>query len=415
MSKHPNQAEELQDCRDLSGLAIERRARASRRSWGHGALVNLYVFALLAGGGVAGWFWWQNKPLPVATASVTIVFPSQAVTILNATGYVVAQRKASVASKATGRLEWLGVLEGSKVQAGELIARLENRDTQAMRDLAAANVEVAKANLGQGQAELLESELVFKRAETLLGKKLISESEYDSAVARLAKAHAALAGFEAAVAVAKANLRISDVALDQTLIRAPFDGVVLTRNANEGDTITPFSQAVDTKGAVVTVADMATLEVEVDVTESSYLKIKVGQPVEIQLDAIPGERFQGVVSRMVPTFDRAKASTLVKVRFLHPDSRILPDMSARAAFLSHEVADSDQKSVAVVPTQAIVNVAGTPQVYVADDGKAQLEKVELGARVGEQVEIRGLAAGTRVILDPPLGLRSGRAIVPEAK
>ena len=415
MSKHPIKAEALQHPRDLSGLAIDKSARASRGRKRRGLLPRLLFLALLAGGGVAGWFWWQNQPLPVATSTVSMVFPSQAVTILNATGYVVAQRKASVASKATGRLEWLGVLEGSKVRAGELIARLENRDTQAMRDLSAANVKVAEANLGQGRAELLESELVFRRAETLLAKKLISEAEYDRAVARLAKARAALAGFEAAVAVAKANLRISDVAVDQTLIRAPFDGVVLTRNANEGDTITPFSQAVDTKGAVVTVADMDTLEVEVDVAESSYLEIKVGNPVEIQLDAIPGQRFNGIVSRMVPTIDRAKASTLVKIRFLHPDPRILPNMSARAAFLSREVTDAEQKAIAAVPKEAIVNMAGGPQVYVVDDGRVRLEKVELGASIGEQVEVRGLVAGTTVILHPPPGLRNGRAVVPEAK
>lgn len=408
-------ADNLQGRSDLSDLSIDRRPASSRRGRARGLISRSLLILALVGAGTGGWLWWQNQPLPVATATVSMVYPSQAVTVLNATGYVVAQRKASVASKATGRLEWLGVLEGSKVRAGELIARLENRDTQAMRDLAAANVEVAKANLGQGRAELLEAELVFRRAETLLSKKLISESEYDSAVARLAKARAALTGYEAAVTVAEANLRISDAALDQTLIRAPFDGVVLTRNANEGDTITPFSQAVDTKGAVVTVADMDTLEVEVDVAESAYLQIKVGQPVEIQLDAMPGQRFEGVVSRMVPTVDRAKASTLVKIRFLHPDSRILPDMSARAAFLSRPITAAEQQAVATVPQQAVVDVAGALEIYVVVDGRAQREEAELGRRIGDLVEIRDLAVGTRVILSPPAGLHSGRAVVLEAK
>jgi RND family efflux transporter MFP subunit len=347
--------------------------------------------------------------------AVSPVSPSQALTLLNATGYVVAQRKAAVASKATGRLEWLGVLEGSEVRAGEVIARLENRDTQAMRDLAAANVQVAEANLDQGKADLLEAELAFRRSKALDEKKLVSAQAHDSAFARLAKAQAALAGYKAAIAVADANLRVAEVSLDQTLIRAPFDGVVLTRNANVGDTITPFSQAVDTRGAVVTIADMNTLEVEVDVAESSYLSVRVGQPVEIQLDAIPGERFDGVVSRMVPTVDRAKASTLVKISLVRPDPRILPEMSARAAFLERAVTKAEREPVLAIPVAAIVEADGRKQVYVEADGKVRLQPVDLGVTIGDQIEVQGLATGTRVVIRPPEGLVSGRAVTEEEK
>jgi RND family efflux transporter MFP subunit len=284
-----------------------------------------------------------------------------------------------------------------------------------MRDLAAANVQVAEANLGQGRAELLDAELAIKRSEALTAKQLTSEQEHDSAVARLAKAQAALEGYLAAVTVAKANLRISEVDLDQTLIRAPFDGVVLTRNANVGDTITPFSQAVDTKGAVVTIADMDTLEVEVDVAESSFLSIRIGQPVEIQLDAISGLRFQGVVSLMVPTVDRAKASTVVKIRFVNPDPRILPEMSAKAAFLTRKVSDAERRPVLVVPVSAIAGSNGTEVVYVIEDGKARTRQVEVGAKIGEQIEVRGLEAGTRVIKMPPEGLSDGRMVSEDAE
>ena len=415
MTPHQVESKGLPMQSDLSALAIDRTARSKRKVRASGPLRLTIVLMACAGVFIAPWLWRLSVPLAVETAAVSVAYPSQALTILNATGYVVAQRKASVASKATGRLEWLGVLEGSEVLAGEVVARLESRDLQAMRDLAAANVQVAEANLGQGRAELLEAELAIKRSEALTAKQLTSEQEHDSAVARLAKAEAALEGYTAAVTVAKANLRISEVDLDQTLIRAPFDGVVLTRNANVGDTITPFSQAVDTKGAVVTIADMDTLEVEVDVAETFFLSIRVGQPVEIQLDAIPGLRFQGVVSLMVPTVDRAKASTVVKIRFVDPDPRILPEMSAKAAFLQRKVNDAERKPVLVVPVSAIAGSDGNEAVYVIEDGMARMREVDVGAKIGEQIEVLGLEVGTRVIKRPAEELSDGRMVIEDVE
>ncbi|MHB0771702.1 efflux RND transporter periplasmic adaptor subunit [Bradyrhizobium sp. 5.13L] len=395
---------------DLSALAIDRSAGSRRHKRLRRIVVRVLLVAVLVGVGVATWVWRRHSQIVVETALVYSVYPSQALTLLNATGYVVAQRKASVASKATGRLEWLGVLEGSKVREGDVIARIESSDTHAMRDQAAANVQVAEANLAQGRAELTQAEIAFRRSEALGEKNIISESTRETAEARLAKARAAFAGYGAAIAAAQANLRVSEVAISQTLIRAPFDGVVLTRHANVGDTITPFSQAVDTKGAVVTIADMDSLEVEADVAESSYLSIHVGQPVEIQLDAIPGERFEGVVNRMVPTVDRAKASTLVKIRFAQRDSRMLPDMSAKVAFLEREVAESERKPVLAVPAAAVLEVDRRQHVYVIENGKARLRSVDLGAKVGDQIEVRDLGAGTRVVIRPSEDLGDGRAV-----
>lgn len=400
---------------DLSALAIDRSADSRRRRQLRRILMRVLLLAMIVGIGVATWVWRRHAQIVVETAVVYSVYPSQALTLLNATGYVVAQRKASVASKATGRLEWLGVLEGSKVHEGEVIARLESNDTLAMRDQAAANVQVAEANLAQGRAELTQAEIAFRRSEALGEKNIISDSMRESAEARLAKARAAFAGYGAAIAAAQANLRVSEVAVGQTLIRAPFDGVVLTRHANVGDTITPFSQAVDTKGAVVTIADMDSLEVEADVAESSYLSIHVGQPVEIQLDAIPGERFEGVVSRMVPTVDRAKASTLVKIRFAQRDARMLPDMSSKVAFLERKVAESERKPVLAVPMAAVFEAGGQQHVYVIENGKARLRRVDLGAKVGDQIEVRDLNAGTRVVVRPPEDLVDGHAVKQAAK
>ena len=188
---------------------------------------------------------------------------------------------------------------------------------------------------------------------------------------------------EASLGVAQANLKAADVAVDQTLIRAPFDGIVLTKNANVGDNITPFSQAADTKGAVVTIADMDTLEVEADVAESSLGKIKVGQPCEIQLDAVPDHRFPGVVNRIVPTVDRAKATVLVKIRFLERDERVLPDMSAKVAFLEREASAAERKPVTVVPRQAIVERAGEKAVFVVDGRPRGADEVDPGRTIGD--------------------------------
>ena len=384
---------------DLSKLQIDRNApRAARRGrrwwlW----VVGLALLAAAGAAAVGGWF---GAPVEVQTVTVTTAYPTQAITALNATGYVVAQRKAAVASKATGRLEWLGVTEGSRVNAGDIIARLENRDVTAARDQAAASVKVADANLEQARAELADAERAFRRSEELLAKKFISDSAHDAAVARYEKAKAAVRGQEAAVAVARANLRSAEVALDQTLIRAPFDGVVLTKSANVGDNITPFSNALDTKGAVVTMADMATLEVEADVAESSLAKIKVGQPAEIQLDAIPGERSAGIVSRIVPTVDRAKATVLVKVRFVDPDPRVLPDMSAKVAFLERAPTADERKPVAAVQKAAVVGEGAGRHVFVVKDGVAAKRTVETGAELGDLVAVRGLAAGERVVASP---------------
>jgi len=398
---------------DISKLAIDRSAtpaaRPRRRIWPWvvGAL-------LVAAAGVAA-FTAFGGARTVETAAVTTAYPSQAVTLLNATGYVVAQRKAAVASKATGRLEWLGVMEGSRVRKDEVIARLENRDVSAQREQAAANVKVAAANLEQTRAELRDAEANLKRSQDLAVKSYISGSALDSAVARFDKARAGVQSGEASLAVAQANLKVADVALDQTLIRAPFDGVVLTKSANVGDNITPFSQAADTKGAVVTIADMDTLEVEADVAESSLGKIKVGQPCEIQLDAVPDHRFPGVIQRIVPTVDRAKATVLVKIKFLERDGRVLPDMSAKVAFLERAVSTGDRQPVTVVPKQAIVERNGARAVFAVRDGRAVLTKVEGGRAIGDLVQVTGVAAGDRVIVKPLDKLADGDRVKVAAK
>jgi RND family efflux transporter MFP subunit len=398
---------------DLSKLRIERAPSAAprvRRRWGRAALVGSVIAAAIAFGVTR-----YAAPVPVETVTVTLAYPSQNFTLLNATGYVVPQRKASLSSKATGRLEWLGVLEGSRIKAGEVIAKLESRDVQATLAQAEAQVNVAIANQQQGAAELRDAEANFRRSKELLGKKFISGAQHDADVARLGKARAAIASQKAGVASAEANRRAAEVGVEQTLIRAPFDAIVLTKNANVGDNITPFSSAAEAKGAVVTVADMETLEVEADVAESSIGKISVDQPCEVQLDALPDTRLAAVVSRIVPTVDRSKATVLVKVRFVERDPRVLPDMSAKVAFLSREVKEGERKPVIAVQPGAIVEREGRQTVFAIKDERASAIAVTTGGKIGDLVEIRGVKPGEKLILSPAAKVQDGTAVAPLKK
>ena len=348
---------------------------------------------------------------PVEAMVVTTAYPSQAFTVLNATGYVVAQRKAAVASKATGRLEWLGVREGSQVKENEILARLENKDVTATMEQAAANIKLAQANLEQGQAELTDAMHALDRSRDLLAKNFVSQAAHDTVVARYEKAKAAISGYKAALAVAQAAHRATQVAVDQTLIRAPFDGVVLTKNANVGDVITPFSSATGSQAAVVTMADMSTLEVEADVSESSLAKVSVDQPCEIQLDALPDLRFRGVVHRLVPTVDRAKATVMVKIGFVDRDPRILPEMSAKVAFLSQEISAEQQQPLVAVSAEALAQRDGRTVIFVVRDDRAVAVPVTPGTKLGPLTAIAGDArSGDKAVLRPAPDLADGAPV-----
>ncbi len=397
---------------DLSRLAIDRgsksfaprRGRRWLNKWTIGAAALLAVAAV-------GAYRASTAPIAVETANVTTAYPTQAFTVLNATGRVVAWRKAAVSTKATGLLEWLGVQEGTRVKEGQVIARLENRDVAAARDSAAANAVAARANVQQGEAELTDAQSNYDRSRDLFARKFISESTLDTARARLDKAKAAVASLQAAIGVADANARQAQVAYDQTLIRAPFDGMVLTKNADMGDIITPFSSATDSKGAVVNMADMSTLEVEADVSESSIAKIHPGMPTEIQFDAYPELRLLGQVSRIVPTVDRSKATLLVKVSFEEKDPRVLPDMSTKVAFLERAPTPEERKPVVAVRPEAIVKRAGRSTVFVVGEHDV-VRQVDVGepVKVGDLMAVSGVKAGDKAVLSPPPKLRDGAPV-----
>lgn len=349
-----------------------------------------------------------SPPVQVEVATVTQVYPSRTFTLLNASGYVVAQRKASVSSKATGRLEFLYVEEGSWVERNAIIARLENRDVVASRDQAAANLNLARSSVEQARAELHDATLAYDRARDLVAKGFIAKADYDTAEARYQKAVAGVAASEAGVKANVAGLRAAEVAIEYTLIRAPFDAVVLTKNADVGDIITPFGAAANAKAAVVTIADMNSLQVEADVSESDLEQVKLRQPCEIQLDALPESRFRGEVHMIVPTADRSKATVMVKVRFLEKDPRILPEMSAKVAFLERPVTADEQKPRTALNPAAVLTRNGKKAVFLMKDERAVEKPVTLGPQIGDMVEVLdGVKAGEKVVLKPLNKVKAG--------
>jgi RND family efflux transporter MFP subunit len=399
---------------DLSKLRIDRDLapirRRRRRRW----IGLAVVAALVAAGG--GWYALQPRAQTVQTTPIVTTYPSQQYVVLNATGYVVAQRKAAISSKATGRLEWLGVAEGSRVKEGELIARIDNRDVVAQAQSAQAAVRAAQAVVRQAEVERQNAQVEFRRNQELVEKNFISRSALDTAKARLDRAQAGVASAQANLNAAIANARNADVAVDYTNIRAPFDGVILSKSANVGDLVTPFSSAADSKGAVVSMADMSTLEVEADVSESSLARIHVGQPAEIVLDALPDVRFRGHISRMVPTVDRAKATVMTKVRFDAIDPRVLPEMSAKVSFLTQEVTAEQQKPLLAVHPDALARRDGRSVVFVVRDGRAVAVPVTPGVKVGDTVAITGdVKSGDKVVARPDAKLHDEALVKTAAK
>jgi RND family efflux transporter MFP subunit len=373
------------------------------------------LIVLVIGGGTLYRRGLLSPALDVRVANPQLLYPSQTFTVLNASGYVVAQRKAAVASKITGRLIALSVEEGSRVKTGEVIARLENEDSLAALNRAQANVNLARSTLDQAKAELEDAQISHRRNEQLLAKGFTAQATVDASEARFKRAKAAVAAQEAAVRAGEAALEEAKVLVEYSNIRAPFDGVVLTKNADIGDIVTPLGAAANAKAAVVAMADMSSLQVEVDVSESNISQVRVGQPCEIRLDAFPDLRFRGGVHMIVPTADRTKASVLVKVAFREIDPRILPEMSAKVAFLSREITPEEEKPLKSVPASAVVSRGERSVVFLVEGGRVAERPVRTGRRLDTMVEIvEGLGAGDKIVINPGSDLKSGaRVRIPE--
>jgi RND family efflux transporter MFP subunit len=397
---------------DLLKLKIDKptgavKKGASRKKimlWGAAAFI-LIAGAILYSTG------WLRPAVSVEVSTVSRVYPSQSFSLLNASGYVVAQRKAAIASKVTGRLVALMVEEGSRIQKGQVVARLENDDVAALKAQAEANLKSSMANLDQVKAEWEEATLSYNRNKTLVARGYISQAEYDASEARYRRVAAAVQAAEAAVNANSAAVRGADVSLEYTYIRAPFDAVVLTKSADIGDIVTPLGAAANAKAAVVTIADMNSLQVEIDVSETNISLVRTGQPCEIQMDALPDMRFRGEVHAIVPTVDRSKATVMVKVKILDKDPRMLPDMSAKVSFLSRSVKPDEQKSRVSVNKLSLLTRSNRQAVFVIEGDRVSERTVTAGETLGDMVEIReGVKTGEKVVIKPHPSLRDGMRI-----
>ncbi len=406
---------------DLSRLRIDRSREAEANL--SGSKRNTAVFGVIAGLAAVAvlFFFFRNgisSAVEIQTYKVTAVSPAQQNAVLTASGYVVAQRQAAVASKGTGRLVYLGVEEGDQVKEGQIIAQLEHSDLDAALAETKASLNQALANLEEAKAERADAAANYERYQKLLTDQLVARSAFDAAEARFKRAEASVGAGEAAVQVARTRVRAAEVALEYTNIRAPFDGTVLTKNADVGEIVAPFGASTTARAAVVSIADMSSLEVEADVSESNIQRIKPGQSCEIVLDAYQDTRYPGLVSKIVPTADRAKATVLTKIKFVERDERVLPEMSAKVTFLSQPLAASEMSGVRkiVIPPAAVVTRGEQKVVFVVRDGSVAETPVEIAGTIGSQLEVRsGLSEGQQIVLNPPADMKNGTKVRLAAK
>lgn len=324
-------------------------------------------------------------------------------TSVTANGYVVARTKASVSAKTAGRLAYLGVSEGSIVTKGQVIARLDNADYAAAVSQAQANIASADASVIEARSdhEQLVRDAARIRDIRTKNANLISQQDLETATSRAAQAEARLTAAQARKRSAEAGLHMAEANNDNTIIRAPFSGTVLRKDAEVGEVVAPSVGGGLTRGAVVTLADLQTLEVEVDVNEAYIARIRSSAPARITLDAYPDTSFRGVVRQVVPTADRQRATVQVKVSILDHDSRILPEMGAKVDFLEEKTlaAGAAPKPVIRVPSAAVKTDAGASVVWIVRDGHLTRRAVQTGPVSAGFLEVRsGLNGGEQLLV-----------------
>jgi RND family efflux transporter MFP subunit len=406
---------------DLASLRIDHSARGSNRRGGW--IVALIALVLVAGG---AWFWSQRlQAAPVKTAAVsarssTTVSPGA---VLNASGYVTARRRATVSSKVTGKVMEIFVEEGKEVRRGQVLARLD--DTQIRADLAVARaqLEAAKRAAAEDQARLREAELTLKRLNQLVKDGVVGRAEVDSADANVESLKARIAMAQQQVEVASTQVKARETDLADMTVRAPFDGVAISKDAQPGEMISPVSAGGGfTRTGICTIVDMSSLEIEVDVSESYINRVRPNQPVEAVLDAYPDWRIPSHVITTVPSADRQKATVRVRIGFDPEvettsgklDARILPDMGVKVSFFNERtpaVQTAPARPVVMVPKAALRTADGRTVVFIVKDERVERRAVTTGAQDGDQVEVvSGLSAGERVVVEGHDGLADGARV-----
>lgn len=406
----------------LNELRIDRRAprpAPSRPAWP-------WLLGVLALGGVVAAAWWWlagEKPVAVRTATA-IPVPSggsAASSVLDATGYITARRMATVSAKITGKVEDVLIEEGQHVEQGQVLARLEVTDAQAQRALSASQLAAAQTQVAQVRAQLDLAEKTLARSQELASNRLVPQQQLDQAQSERDALRAALASTQRQVDVARDALALADIGIDNTVVRAPFAGVVTAKAAQPGEIVSPISAGGGfTRTGIGTIVDMDSLEIQVDVNEAFIGKVRARQPVEAVLNAYPDWRIPAEVIAIIPTADRSRATVRVRVALKLSDPRIVPDMGVRVSFLDTEEAGSQPTADAtpppgvLVPSEAIVERDGRSLVFVVHDGRASSTQVQVGERRGGNTRIAsGLAIGERVVLAPPDSLADGTPVIGE--
>jgi RND family efflux transporter MFP subunit len=334
--------------------------------------------------------------------------------VLDASGYVVARRMATVSAKVTGRVREVLIEEGQKVKAGQVLARLDPVDADAQRALSASQLAAARSQIGSVQAQLKQAEADATRLSTLAAQQLVSRAQAEQAIAQRDALRAQLATAQRNAEVAARSLQIADNGVDNTIVRAPFDGVIIAKAAQPGEIVSPLSAGGGfTRTGIGTVVDMDSLEVEVEVGEAYIGRVKPGMPTQTVLNAYQDWKIPGKVIAIIPAADRGKATVKVRVSLqAKGDPRIVPDMGARVSFLEAQDSAPVQRTPGVlVPSRAIAERDGKNVAFVVQDGKAVVRPLTLGRTLGDDREVlSGLAGGEQVVLDPPPALANGTRV-----
>jgi len=396
----------------LDQLRIERAPERTPSRWPR-YLLGAVLFVLIA---VAAWYYLAGRTsiAEVTTVAVRESGGQPGATVLNASGYVTARRQATVSSKFTGRVDEVLLEEGMLVKEGEVLARLDDSNIRAVYELAEAQLLSAQKGVMETEALLTEARLSFDRTRRLVERQLASESELDSSRALARSLEAQLERKRADVEVAARQVDISGQQLEDTIIRAPFAGVVVAKNAQPGEMISPVSAGGGfTRTGIGTIVDMASLEIEIDVNEAYINRVASGQAVVATLDAYPDWKIPCHVIAIIPTADRQRATVEVRVGFDELDPRILPDMGVKVAFQDAAEASAGQRATAgfLLPAGAIRREDGRAYVFVVSKGVAERRAVAVGADHGSDVLVRsGLEPGERVIVSGPPQLGDGMPV-----
>jgi RND family efflux transporter MFP subunit len=401
----------------LNQLRIERDSEPAPPRSGRLWLITVaaLLVAIIA---AAAWIWLRPSAIAVhvaAAQALSLGTPPGTVSILDASGYVVARREAAVASKITGKMVELNIEEGDRVKAGQVIARLDDTNIRASLNAARAQFEFAKAGLNETQVNLANAQRDYQRQQSLIKDHYVSQSALDNSRTTMDALTAQLATQRSNIEVAQRNVEVAERNLDDTIVRAPFDGVVIAKSAQMGEIVSPLSAGGGfTRTGIGTIVDMDSLEVEVDVNEAYINRVQSKQPVDSVLNAYPDWRIPSHVIAIIPTADRSKATVRVRIALEVKDPRIVPDMGVRVSFLEDRKPEASNEPPArgvLVPARALRKEGDENVVFVLNDQKAQRRTVRLGGAVGDSREVTaGVSAGETVIVDAPAALKDRTAV-----